>query len=185
MHYAAGYLTTKYIHTSICGKVSCTANGILVVSKQEPNSPLLTKHQAALWKRHNPLARLALEKQGGETNTNLRALPGLGHIQIKSLHHEKERGIENKIREKWGDEKEMRRLRGWVRLRHKNRYRMWRRETWEETEIIPNLSECVCVFVWVCVRVCERTARLCFTAYVTRLTVFVSLRVIVCHSLCE
>lgn len=27
--------------------------------------------------------------------------------------------------------------------------------------------------------------RLCFCAYVTRLTVFVSLRVIVCHRLCE
>lgn len=150
MHYAAGYLTTKSIYMSVCAKVSCTANGILLVSKQEPNLPLLTKHRAALWKRHNPLARLALEKQGGETNTNLRALPGLGHIQIKSLHHEEERGIENKIREKWGDEKETRRLRGWVRLRHKNRYRMWRRETWEETEIIPNLSECV--YVSLCAR---------------------------------
>lgn len=48
MHYAAGYLTTKSIYMSACGEVSCTANGILVVSKQEPNLPPLTKHRAAL-----------------------------------------------------------------------------------------------------------------------------------------
>ena len=48
-----------------------------------------------------------------------------------------------------------------------------------------NLSKCVCVFVCVCLCICEHTARLCFSAYVTRLSVFVPPHVIVCHCLCE
>lgn len=48
-------------------------------------------------------------------------------------------------------------------------------------------SACVSACVSVCVRwcICKHTACLCCCAYVTRLSVFMSPCVIVCHCLCE
>lgn len=52
MHCEGGYLTSKSIHLpvclSVCGQVSCSAKGILVVFKQGLNLPLLTEHWAAM-----------------------------------------------------------------------------------------------------------------------------------------
>lgn len=85
-----------------------------------------------------------------------------------------------KIRQKWGDEKETERLRGWVRLRHENRYRMWRDGKRERRP--RSLKFCVCV--WVHVRAYASARRTSVSLRMWLDWLFLRLGVSLCVTVC-
>lgn len=132
-------------------------------------------------------------KQGSETNRSLWALLGL-KTYPNNITPSQAGGRDWKtIKQKLEDEKKTVQSRGWVGLRHENRYGMESERDTRRRRDHSNFSECVCVCASTRVgRVCEPTARirLCFAAYVTRLSVFfchcvcVSVRASVCECVC-
>lgn len=85
-----------------------------------------------------------------------------------------------KIRQKWGDEKETERLRGWVRLRHKNRYRMWRDGKRERRPRSFRIS----LSVWVRVCACAGARRTSVSLRMWLDWLFLCLCALLCVTVC-
>lgn len=104
-----------------------------------------------IWKRQNPSTRWCWKtRQRGEQV--LMGFTGLKTYPNNITSSQAGGWDWKKIRQKWEDEEGTKRLRGWVRLRHKNRYRMWRKGRREERprsfkSLWERVCVCVCAFV--------------------------------------